>query len=455
MMRYLIVCFLTAFGTVALAQDVVMMDGNNPKDAALYLKTINGTATLVDGHGHAVSAHPVFASDISEQIDRGWAQRVDRGGARPNSRGADAGPVFNLTYVDVVNGSGKGFDDPQSGALRRATLEAAFQYFSHSIDNVGEVDIEIRESFEGHPSSNPFGYAASYYFGSVGFNRSFTQQHILSGSDPYPNFPDGYIQFNFHAGMNYFYSKHDNPGGDQFDFYTIALHEIMHLLGFTSYLDQNGNSAASPGVYTEFDEMLRDHNKNELISVTGSGQNTQVVGPVATLLTNGQVWSELQTGGYAPVYSPASFSGSSCDHFDNNRGTGNYVMHPSLHRGESFKILDGEEVNALIGLGYEMDMSVATGVTDHAGPFAEIGNLYPNPARRGNGIEINVGDRPGEEILVIVFDMPGRESSSKVVVQEQPGPITAIDPYNNLSAGMYIVVGSTNDELFNQKLVIR
>ena len=290
----------------------------------------------------------------------------------------------------------------------------------------------------------------------LGLIESFTQQHIVSGNDPYPDFPDGYIEFNFHSGMNYHYSKHDMPGDNQFDFYTIALHEIMHLLGFSSFLDNQGNSAAAPGVFTEFDELLRDINKDPLITITGSGQNAQAVGPFSSLLTNNQVWSELETNGHAPIYSPQYFNGSSCDHFDNSRGSGNYVMHPSLSRGNAFKILDEEEVTTLMGLGYQIDMSVATSLQDDNGPLEEIGNLYPNPAKKGNGVEVNVGKRSGgAEILVIVFDMLGRESYSKVVVQNEPGPVMAIDPYNNLSAGMYIVIGSTDDELFNQKLVIR
>ncbi|MFT4680199.1 MAG: hypothetical protein ACI9FU_000653 [Granulosicoccus sp.] len=455
MMHYFILLILIAFGQFAFAQDVVMMDGNNPKEDAVYLKTVNGSTTIVDGHGHAINAHPVFKTDISERISRGWAKRVDRGGESSASRGADAGPVFNITYLDIVNNTGKGFADTQQGAQRRATLEAAFLYFSNSIDNDGEVDIEIRESFEGSPASNPFAFAASYYFGSVGFNRSFTQQHILTGSDPYPDFPDGYIQFNFHSGMNYYYSMHDSPTDQQFDFYTIALHEIMHLIGFTSYLDNAGNSEASPGVFTEFDGLLRDINKNPLITISGSGQNAEVVGPVASKLTNNQVWSEVETGDHAPVYSPPYFTGSSCDHFDNDRGSGSYVMHPSLKRGDAFKMLDAEEVRALSALGYSTDMGMATGLYDDFSPIESIGDLFPNPANKGMGIEINMGSHTGEEVLVIVFDMLGRESYSKVLVMKESGPIMAIDPYNNLAPGMYIVIGSTNDELFNQKLVIR
>jgi hypothetical protein len=61
----------------------------------------------------------------------------------------------------------------------------------------------------------------------------------------------------------------------------------------------------------------------------------------------------------------------------------------------------------------------------------------------------------GDEVLVIVYDMMGRESYSKVILNRGAGPLTAIDPHNNLKPGMYIVVGSSNDELFNERLVIR
>jgi hypothetical protein len=42
-----------------------------------------------------------------------------------------------------------------------------------------------------------------------------------------------------------------------------------------------------------------------------------------------------------------------------------------------------------------------------------------------------------------------------VILNKGSGPVTAIDPHNNLTPGMYIVIGSTKDELFNEKLVIK
>jgi hypothetical protein len=85
----------------------------------------------------------------------------------------------------------------------------------------------------------------------------------------------------------------------------------------------------------------------------------------------------------------------------------------------------------------------------------EFSTLYPNPATSGSAIQIDAPQVDAPEILVIVYDMLGRESYSKVVMNAGPGPLTAIDPYHNLKPGMYIVVGSSRNELFNQKLVIR
>lgn len=449
-MRYLHLAFLLITGLSAFAQQEVMMDGNDPKDAAIFVSQENGIQVMKNGHGEQIVAHPVFSMNKQDQINRGFTKQVGRKGSARSG-----GATFNLTYIDVVDGTGKGFDDPVKGQQRRTALENAFGYFSGLIEDGGEVDVEIRESFFGSPSTNPFAYSASYYFGATGFNRSFTQQHIISGSDPYPNFPDGYVQFNFSDAMSYHFSATSMPGAEQFDFHTIALHEIMHILGFTSYLDSDGNSAAAPGVFTEFDELLRDFNKDELITSSGSGPTLEITGPAASLLTNDQVWFEVAPAEHAPVYSPFYFTGSSCDHFDNSRsGQADYVMHPSLVRGDAFKTLDHDEAYTLEKLGYSVNIGVATSLEEEVIP-ALIGSLYPNPARLNSKVRIDVGAHPGEEILVIVYDMLGRESYSKVVVQDQPGSITAIDPYNNLSAGVYIVIGSSHDELFNQKLVIR
>ncbi len=441
--------------SVAFGQEVIF-DDPHQEDGAIYLKDINGEEVPVDAHGTPIIVHEVFRLSAEEIKARGLGNSISIDNA-DNSRSEIVS--FNLTYLDQVNGTGVGFDDPNLGAARRNCLEAAFSYYASLIENFGEADIEIRESFSASPSSNPFGYSAAYYYGSKGFNEPFTQVHITTDTDPYGPYPDGYMQFNFHPNLNYNYNVNAQPSTQQYDFYTIALHEILHVLGFTSYSTKSGESAASPLVYTSFDELLTDYAKDPVFEVSGSGSSTTVGTPDDGVLTSNQIWFELYPGQHAPVFSPDPFNGSSLDHFDNSRSThGEYVMHPSLTNGESFKLLHEDELRVMEKLGYTVNYSIATSVDEHLAeeaPSQVRSSLYPNPAYNAQPVQIDLGKVDADEVLVIVYDMMGRQSYSKVILNRGPGPITAIDPHHNLAPGMYIVVGSSNDELFNQRLVIK
>lgn len=452
MLRSLIIIFWICTASMVYGQGV-MFDESHENDGAVFAKNVNGAEFLVNESGNPIPFNDVFRLDLENRIEAGITKVVN--GSSDESRTAEPKLVFNLTYLDQVNGTGKGFDDPALGEQRRAVLEAAFAYYAATIQNIGSCDMEIRESFSGNPNSNPFAYSAAYYFGSKGFNRPFTQSHIVSGNDPYAAYQDGYMQFNFHLGLNYNYDQHVQPSIQQYDFYTVALHEIMHILGFSSYSSASGESAASPQVYTSFDESLTDQYKNALFKNSGSEIST----PDEGTLTNNQVWLELDAGAFAPVYSPNPFNASSLDHFDNSRSEhGGYIMHPTLSKGDAFKLLHEDEVRVLEKLGYSVNYSIATDIGDRFSgdaPYNVASGLYPNPAYVSDPVRIDIGDVKGEQILVIVYDMLGKQSYSKVILNSGPGPVTAIDPYQNLAPGMYIVIGSTKDELFNEKLVIR
>lgn len=455
MLRLSIIILLTLASTSVFAQDV-LFDDQHISDGAVYLKTVDGNEIPVDIEGNPIEVNPVFRMSESERANFDWAKSI----SRSTQDGRDFnGPTFHLTYLDQVNHTGKGFDDQALGAQRRSALEAAFAFYSEMLEDFGSADIEIRESFFGNPTSNPFAFSASYYFGSKGFNQPFTRSHIVSGNDPYDAYPDAYLQFNFHANLSYNYAIGSTPNSQQFDFYTVALHEILHVLGFTSYCNANGESAASEDVFTSFDEYLADYNKDVLLELSGSGSSTSVALPQDGSLTNNQVWFELYPNQYAPIFSPNPFNASSLDHFDNSRSAdGGYLMHPSLSKGYAFKTLHEDEARVLEILGYLVNYSIATSVdefSDESAPANVISGLYPNPARVSERVQIDLGELDGDEVLVIVYDMMGRESYSKVILNRGPGPITAIDPNQNLAPGMYIVIGSSRDELFNEKLVIK
>ena len=84
--------------------------------------------------------------------------------------------------------------------------------------------------------------------------------------------------------------------------------------------------------------------------------------------------------------------------------------------------------------------------------------VYPNPA---NGevlvnVESMTGYLPSEEIFLSVIDLNGVEYYSKLVITDDKGDFfTAIDPYNRIPAGAYIVIGSANDDYYSQILIVQ
>jgi len=59
-----------------------------------------------------------------------------------------------------------------------------------------------------------------------------------------------------------------------------------------------------------------------------------------------------------------------------------------------------------------------------------------------------------EEILVVVQDIFGNEIYSKIVFRNQCAVLKAYDPYDTIPSGVYTVVATSRNELFNQKIVI-
>ncbi len=59
-------------------------------------------------------------------------------------------------------------------------------------------------------------------------------------------------------------------------------------------------------------------------------------------------------------------------------------------------------------------------------------------------------------ILVVLYDVIGREVYSKVILNHEQGIPVAIDPVEKLKPGVYLVMGSNSNKInFRQKLVIK
>ena len=82
--------------------------------------------------------------------------------------------------------------------------------------------------------------------------------------------------------------------------------------------------------------------------------------------------------------------------------------------------------------------------------------IYPNPAGRET-VNIRLqGFEPREEVLVVLTNLYGKMLYSKVYITKNDGTnIIAIDPYNNIPPGIYMVNGSSENYLFSKRLVIK
>ena len=82
--------------------------------------------------------------------------------------------------------------------------------------------------------------------------------------------------------------------------------------------------------------------------------------------------------------------------------------------------------------------------------------VFPNPS---DGLNINVRSneayKPWEEINMSVADLNGKEYYSKVIITNNTGEFfTAIDPYERIPTGLYVVIGTAHEDYYSQILVI-
>lgn len=81
--------------------------------------------------------------------------------------------------------------------------------------------------------------------------------------------------------------------------------------------------------------------------------------------------------------------------------------------------------------------------------------VIPNP-NEGESISLLLNATKGDEILVVVYDIAGRESYSKIILTEDNGEqVYAIDPSQKLPSGVYMIVATDNQKIVNKKLIVK
>lgn len=258
---------------------------------------------------------------------------------------------WNVTFNDVVNSTGIGFDDPTYGAQRQSTFIATLTYINSVLDQNGTVDFVVQNSLN-DGSSGTLASAGTYYFtGPNGFSNGLLFSHATTGVDPTGSVHDANAEFNFGYNWN---SGLGASANNEFDLFTVSLHEISHAMGFASLLTPSGTSAISggdPGVFSVFDSYLERGDGTDLFEAGGN-----YLGDASDLTSNDVYFNGANAvaangGETVQVYSPPTFNeGSSISHLNDPEK----VMYYAVAPGQEKRAYSGIELAILQDLGWDL-----------------------------------------------------------------------------------------------------
>jgi hypothetical protein len=220
------------------------------------------------------------------------------------------------------------------------------------------VTIVFDVTAENSPDSDTLASAGSDLTNSTaGFFNTVVQEKILTGVDANGPEADGYVDVNL--GIPWAYG--DSVTNTQYDFTSTAMHEMLHALGFLSYVDAPGSSWNARGTnWTTFDSFIMTNTKTKTIGTTNNRNRWNTTYDTNLIGGNGGLYfggpnAVLAYGGLVPIYTPNRWaSGSSGSHLDDDTFTGAkaQLMNAYADVGRGIRVLSSVELGILKDLGY-------------------------------------------------------------------------------------------------------
>jgi hypothetical protein len=231
----------------------------------------------------------------------------------------------------------------QANPQARAAFQQAVDIWSSQITST--VPIVVDASFEAL-GQNVLGSAGSTYgvrdFSGAPISGTFYQAALankLAGTDLFPANTD--IEASFSSEASWYYGLDGQPDFGQYDFVSVALHELGHGLGFGGTASVSGalGSWGSNGRPRIYDRFVQTGLGQTIISLPSG---TVAVGAILTgnsLFWNGANAIAANGGAMPKMYAPASWDqGSSFSHLDEStypNGNPNSLMTPSINNAEA------------------------------------------------------------------------------------------------------------------------
>lgn len=309
--------------------------------------------------------------------------------------------AIRVTFMDVYNASGIGFDDSALGLTRRNCVCNAMNYiqsvivFPASINSSNPVDVLFMPSL--NTSADPrLGFAApifppAFFASTPGYYSGYVYDFITTGVNPAPpNEEHGQITMNFGHPFSYC-----TPliGDCEYDFESVVIHEFTHLLGIGSLISEDTGtlqleSGWALNVFTEWDRVYLYYldaggTFNKMVDI-GTFSGTGGINPILPAnmfggwATANRVWTintPLINRTNQPVHSrlPGFSLGTTLSHLDEEylircsyspAFSPNYVMNGSINTHRFKNALTKEELRILEGLGYIINTATVSNYTN-------------------------------------------------------------------------------------------
>jgi len=309
-----------------------------------------------------------------------------------SSRAVPGTDSFTVTIADGYGGSTPvTVSVPIAGTSQKAKMTFVFnyttgsQYWTPEAKNALQSAANMVASYivvskpvtltfdvtaENSPSSSTLASTGSdLTTTSAGFFNTVVQNKILTGVDSNGTAADGYVDVNF--GTPWAYG--DAVTNTQYDFTSTAMHEMLHALGFLSYIDAPGSSWNTRGTnWTTFDSFIVTNNKTKVIGTVlnryrwNTAYNKNLTGGNSGLYFNGVNAIAANGGLLVPLYTPSPWeSGSSVSHLDDSTFTGakSQLMNALADTGKNIRTISAIELGILKDIGYTVIPAPATAST--------------------------------------------------------------------------------------------
>ena len=314
------------------------------------------------------------------------------------------------TYFNLFFENNCGMEDINNALhnQRRAVVCKVFEDISNFIISpLANTGKKVNIRVNGLNTAGILGAASSFYIQPT--NSSNTIGGILEGevwktihlgTDSYNNvsennlFYHGKLELNFSDPNIVWHTDLSTSAPvDKYDLYTVVLHEILHALGFNSFMNQNGISITGSNFFTRFDTFLKTNTNQSLILnascnnwVFNSAIPLTILRPGCSLPNNlnaglpansTSCTNPIMFSGASnvPVYRPTCFElGSSLSHFEDGNypnctsplGNDDYFVTSNVNKkGSTKRYLKPEERNTLCDIGYALKTTFGSNTTNN------------------------------------------------------------------------------------------